>query len=434
MHPESWDPKVVHYSPLDDQFRLLAMLDKVPDGEKINSRTRHYWEKPANIATGDIDDVYLDVGFNTAYTSGATTGTVLVIKPATASLTKVNNIRENMQVSIHSSSVRASVPARVSGVSRSGQVSFTIVLQATDPSDVMAGTGLTWSLKQGNEGELYELGRGVAEHESEFYNYLYTDTEAFEISRDKLREARRANTIKGLKMVRQMDALTQLQQRRLMTIYEGIREKSGDRYSAGGLGYFIDQTAGYDGVTGSNRIDWTSDTAFSATTDTVLGGTLKFISKIMRESRKWEKRGARACGLCSAEVRGLISECREYLGRGWDMKYGKTRYGQDCTTILSVDCELDIVEEPEFNHVPEYARRMYIVRPEHIRRHEPEEMEGTGLTRSKGLQFVPWSKFKKMDGDTYKSYIKGGWIAEETYSFNHPSAEFIIENLGYDKS
>lgn len=425
VHPEHWDPRVVKYSPLDQMYPIITMLNKMRQGDPTTSRTRHYFEMPYNALTGNVDDVYTDTGFASAFGGSGVAGTVVVIKPTTADVNRVLNLRTNMQVEFHSTSVKDIVKARVVAVEPSGNVSFTVVLLEADTNNVLAGTGLTWGIMQGNESELYELGEAINEQETEFYNYVYTDTEPFAITRDELREASRLE--EDLREDKEYQALLRINQRREYTALEGVRSKIGTRYSAGGLRYFLKANEP------ANVVNWVSDTTYSASTDTVLGGTLPFLTRVLRQSRTWEKPGESTMFLTSAYVRSLINECVLNAGN-FDIQHTTTKYGLKATTLMGLDTELDIVEDPNFNHWPSKERTGYLIRPERMKRHEPKQMNGTGISSRKGLQYVPWSGWPKMDGDNYKSSIKGGWICEETYSFNHLASFMIVDNLGYAKS
>lgn len=424
IHPEHWRKEVAKYRPLDQAFPILTMLNKVRAGQNTTSRTTHYFEKPYNALTGAVDDVYNDTGFASAFAGSGVAGTVVVVKPATTDVNRVLNLRADMQVEFHSTSVKDVVKARIAAVETSGNVSFTAVLLEADTNNVLAGTGISWGVMQGTNGELFELGDAINEHETEFYNYVYTDDEPFAITRDELREESRLE--EDVKLEREVDALMRINQRREYTVLEGFREKRGTKYSAGGLRFFLKAHEP------DNVINWLTDTKFSAATDTVYGGTLDFLKRVFRHTRNFQRPGDTAALICSGFTRSLINDCVLRNG-SYQIGPNTTKYGLRCNTIMGIDADMDIVEDPNFNHWPSKERTAYLVRPERMRRHEPKQM-GTELARSKGLQRVPWSSFGKMDGDNFKSSIKGGWIAEETYSFDHLVSFAIIDNLGHEKS
>lgn len=431
IHPEHWEKKVDRYNPLDE-FPATKILDRLKQGEETTSKKLHYFEKPFNALTGVISDVYNDIGLSSAFAGSGVVGTTVVIKPHTDSVNRLLNIKANMQVEIHSSSVNKSVKLYVTAVEPSGSfASFTAMLLEADTSNVLAGTGLTWIVGLGSEEEEFELGEGVNEHETEHWNYVYTDSEAFSITRDELNEFSRI--LEDKKKERELDALVRLTQRRENGFLEGVRDKRGTRYYAGGFRWALKEEDGSKTASQERQlVDWTEDTAFSASTDSIEQGTIPFIRRVLAYTRQYARPGAKPLALVSDYTRDLITELVLASGN-YNISYGENKWGIDVTRIHGLEEELELAIEPLFNHYPARKRSMYIARFDYIKRHQVK-MEDTSLgKRSKGLEYVPWSAFKKMDGENFISRIKGGFIASESYSVRRRCCHAIIDNLGLSK-
>jgi len=429
IHPESWDPKLDQYSPLA-KYPLTTTLDAMPEGEPVPSSVHHWFTRPFFALNGAADDVYTSTSLASAYSSGpAAVNAEVCVKPSAADVEKLAAVEKYQQVLIHSTSVASAVRALITGVERSGSLAcFTIRLLEADTNRVLEGTGLTWSLTQRSQGEETELGEGTNQHESDRYNYLYTDFEPFAISRRELRElSRRKEGMKDKKKERELDALDLLNQRREFTVLEGVRATYGDRYYAGGVRFFLQEHES------SNIVNWRTDTTFSLGSDSVLGGTLPFLRRVLdAKTRPWSRVGAKKQLHMSAHLRSVIDEC--VLASGdYAIEYGTNKYGINVGWLRGLDNEVELVENALFNHYPAYANTIYVIDPENIKRHTPAD-EGTSVSRAKGLEYIPWSAFKKMDGENFITRIKGGWGVEETFSFKQLASHAIIDNVGLTKA
>ncbi len=425
VHPEHWDKQVERQTPLD-QYPMVTMLDKMAQGDPVTSRVFHYWDKPFNALTGNIHDVYTDTGFTSAHSGAAASGTTLVVRPTAGDLNRLQAVEECDQIEIHSTSVYGTVKALVVGIERAGTFAcFTIQTLETDTNSVLAGTGLTWTVLNKSEDEVFELGEAIAEHETEYYNYIGTDSEPFSISHDELDEATR--TEEDLKAEKETEALMRLNQRRENAFFEGVRLKVGDRFWSGGLRYFLGQHES------SNIINWRTDTTYSAATDTVLGGTLPFLRRVFEATRKWSRPGATKQLHVSQTVRGIIDNCVLNSGQ-YTIDYSTNRYGINVAKIRGLDQEIEIVENPLFVHYPSRVYTAYLIEPEQIRRRQ-KKTDRSGMAFSRGLCRVPWSDFKKttVDGENFISRAKGGWVCKEGFQIRRLAAHAIIDNLGIDK-
>lgn len=429
VHPGQWDPKLDKLSPLA-QYPITVTLDKMREGDPAQSVTLHWPMRPYMTLNGAVADIFTATDLGTPYAAGpAAKGAQVVVKPSAEDAEKLAAVEPYHQVAIHSQSVGAQVKARILALERSGSLaSFTIRLLQADPKRVLEGTGLTWSLLQRSEDEEFELGEPVNEHETDFWNYVYTDSQSFAISRRELRElSRREESLKNKKMERELDALDKLYQRREFTALEGVRDKVGDRYYAGGLRFFLEEHEE------DHIVDWRADTEFSSSTDSVLGGTLPFLRRVLDGlTRPYSRVGARKQLHVSAKLRSLIDEC-VLLSGDYAIEYGTNKYGVNVGKLRGLDNEVEIVENALFTHYPAYKHTMYIVDPENLRRHTPED-GGTTVSRKHGIEYVPWSAFKKMDGENFITRIKGGWVAEESFSYRQLPSFAIVDNLGLDKA
>lgn len=418
IHPESWDPKVQRYNPLDT-YPLMMKLDSLPKGGPIKSRVHHWWEKPFNGLTGSITDIYTT---NNVVSGTGSSGTSYVagdehfVKPDSTGFTKIYNITEYDQIEIYSTSVRKSVRGYTTSkhVGTSSNSWFNFILLEADSSGVLGGTGLYWTIVSRSEQEVRELKDAVNEHETGYQNYVETMEVAHSISEDELNEETR--TEEDLKMDKEMESLQRLNQYREMSVLEGTYTKIGDRYFAGGLRYFLNT---YESA---NIIDWRTDTTYSASTDSVLGGSIPFIKNLSMYTRQWSKPGTRKMLLCSQTVRGILDDCVLNAGM-YKIDYETTKYGLNVAVLKGLDQEIEIVEEPLFNLNPAKTYTVYMIEPDRIQRRTVKDGE---------LMRIPWSSLKQ-PGDTYKSYIKGGWRVKETYQWNRLASHAIIENFGLAK-
>lgn len=426
IHPQHWDGKVDRYDPLGD-FPLMKFLDGMSEGDPAKDTVLNWFRKDYNALVGEVNDIYVDVGFNTAYSSGpAAVGTRLVVRPTTASLPALNNVQEGMQVIFRSTSTATNVKARVVAVSYEGaHPSFTIVTIEADTSRALEGTGITWTLAQNSNGENWELGEAISEHETNEYNYIYTDSEPFAMS---VREQRSFSRImEDKKKERELDALRRLTWRREITALEGIRQKVGDIYYAGGLRFFLNEHHP------DNIRDWRTDhsesDALSAASDSPLMGTLPFLTRCFQKARPFARPGAKRVIETSSYGWGVINASVRASG-SYQIDYATNRYGINVKYLRGQDEEWEIWENPQMDHTQAFKRTAYLIIPEHFKRHTPED---SASNASKGLEYVKWSDPKKQDGETRTSRMKGGWITEETYTFRQLATHMIVDNLGETK-
>ena len=317
IHPEYWDPKVTRYSPLDT-YPLNLLLDNIAKGGTVTSRTFHWFERPFNQLTGSIDDIYTTSGLVTAASGAAASGTTVYVKPDSTGLPKIKNVREYDTIEIYSGSVYGSVRGYVTSV-HYGTVDnsyFALVTTETDTNQVLAGTSLVWTITGRGEEEIHELADSITEHETEYSNYIQQMEESHTISQAELYEASRIE--EDVKKDKEMDSLQRLNQRRELAFLEGSKLKLGDRYFTGGLRWFLNQ---YES---GNIIDWRTDTTYSASTDTVLGGLLPFTKRLLLPLRQWSKPGSRKLLVCSQTVRNIIDECVLNSGM-YQIDYGTDR-------------------------------------------------------------------------------------------------------------
>jgi hypothetical protein len=435
VHPEAYDGKVAHITPLGQQYPITFMLDKMRQGKPTPSLTFHWHDKPFNPLTGRISDVYTNTGLTNAHSGAAASGTTVVVKPHADDVTIMANVRPFNEVIIHSTSVYGQVTGYVNSVDYTGATAqFSFTLLEADTNSVLAGTGLTWTVMSKAEEEKHELGDAVSGEPTDYYNYVGTDTEPFEITFDELGELSRIENGEQEKMnERELEARTALNLRREFQVLEGRRTLLGTRRYAGGLRYFL--AANESG----NIINWRTDTTYSENTDTAIGGTLPFLRKVMKLQRKWKRPGMPTVMVCSATTLDLINECVLHSGTGtYKIDEGVNQWGLAVQRLRGLSESIDLVEDALFSHYPSAERSAYIVVPEYLQRHQPTN-EGNPLTIKKGLMWVPWSANKDgdsapVDGSNYASYKKGAWISRETYSFRNLAAHAIIDNLGLDKA
>lgn len=426
IHPEHWDPKVERQTPLD-KYPMVLTLDTLPQAQPSSSRIHHWWDKPFNSMTGGLDDVCTNAGLGTAWSAtGSAAGVQPYLKPTSADEYTLKNLRVGMQLNLYSSSVGKSIKGRITAVEPTGALpSITFKTLQADTNNVLTGTGLSWTALQKSNDEVYELGEATQEHESEFYNYFYTDDEPFAISFDEMDEMSRVD--EDVRDEQEMDAKMRLDQRREYTFFEGWRDLSGTKYYTGGLRYFLTEHES------SNIIDWKTDTTYSAATDDVVGGTLPFLKKLFVYQRKWMEPGSTVQMHVSATVWEILDRCVLHSGE-YRITPGVNNYGINVGYLLGLKGQkIEIIENPLFEHYPEALNTAYIVVPDNCRR-VPKNTKNSGQTFNKGICYVPWSKVKDMDGEDYISRIKGGWIAKESYQYRNLAANLIIDNLGLAKS
>lgn len=418
IHPQAWDPTLHRYSPLN-RWPLTTILDKIGTG-RTDSRVFHWFEKPFNSLTGGIDDTYTtnNVVSGTAVSGATAAGVTVYLKPSTSGYAKLRNVREFANLEVYSTSVRGAIRGYVTavhvGTSANSYIGF--VLDEADTSEVLAGTGLSWTITGSGEDEIHELPESVAEHETEYYNYVGTMLEAFRASEDEMNEASRLNN--DIKSELEMDALHRLNQSRELALLEGTRRVTGNRYYAGGLRWFLSQ---YEPT---NIINWRTDTTYSSSTDTVLGGSVPFLKRLSERLREFSDPGTRKIMVCSQRVRGIIDECVLASGM-YNIGYETNKYGLHVAVLRGLDNEIELVEEPLFNSNDAKKNTVYILEPSLIRRKTVKDGE---------LKKIPWSDLKNQEGDEYKSYSVGGWRVKETYQFTRLQAHCIIENFGIDKA
>lgn len=415
IHPESWDPKLYSYSPFN-MWPLTTVLDKIRSG-KSTSMVHHWFEKPFNSLTGGITDVYTNQALSSAVSGATASGSVVYIKPDSTGYTKLLNVREDDVIDVYSGSVYGRIKLRVTGVNSAsaGTAYIAGVTLSTDTLEVLAGTSLSWTIVARGEQELRELAAAVSEHETEYYNYIQEMEVAHEISERELYEESRIE--EDLKKDKEVDSLHKLNQMREFSLLEGTRDKNGSRYYAGGLRWFLNT---YES---GNIINWRTDTSYSASTDSVLLGSLDFLKRVSMETRKWSPVGTRKMLVCSQYGRNTIDRCVTASGH-YNIGYETNKYGLNVAVLRGLDQELEIVEEPLFNDNAAFRNTLYLVEPGNIQRRVFAKGE---LTR------IPWSNLDE-DGKHYTTYIKGGWRVKETYQFTRLASHAIIDNFGVDKA
>lgn len=416
IHPQAWDPTLHRYSPLN-QWPLTTILDKIGSG-MTDSKVYNWFEKPFNSLTGGITDVYTTSGLGTGVSTATAAAATVYLKPDATGYTKLRNVREYQNLEVYSTSVRGSIRGYVTHV-HVGSVDnsyIAFVLDAEDTAQVLVGTGLSWTITGSGEDEIHELPASVAEHETQYFNYVGTLLESFRVTEDEMNEASRLNN--DIKSELEMDALHRLNQSRELALLEGARRKLGDRYFAGGLRYFLNAHES------SNIINWRTDTTYSSNTDTVLGGSIPFLKRLSERLREFSNPGTRKIMVCSQRVRGIIDECVINSGM-YNIGYETNKYGLHVGVLRGLDNEIELIEEPLFNSNEAKKNTVYILEPSLIKRKTVKDGE---------LKKIPWSSLSNQDGSDYKSYSEGGWRVKETYQFTRLQAHAIIENFGIDKA
>jgi hypothetical protein len=414
IHPEAWDPKSHTYSPFN-MWPLTTMLDGVASGE-IKSMVYHWFEKPFNALIGTITDVYTTNSLGTAVTGATASGTEVFLKPDASGFEKLRNVKVDDVLDIYSSSVYGRVKGRVSSTAivTSSNSYIGLILLETDTLEVLAGTGLNWTIVGRGEAELRELSDSISEHETEYYNYIGEMDESHSISERELYEESRLE--QDIKKEKELESLHRLNQRREFALLEGPRNKNGSIYTAGGLRYFLNT---YES---SNVINWRTDTTYSTSTDTVLGGSLDFLKRVSMQTRLWSPIGTRKRLLMSQYSRDVIDRAVRQAGM-YNISYETDNYGINIAVLRGLDQEMEIVEEPLFNTNTAFKNTIYMVEPKNIKR----------KTFAKGeLTKIPWSNLTD-DGKNRTTYIKGGWRVKETYQFLRLASHAIIDNFGVEK-
>lgn len=442
VHPGQYPSEVARYTPLGQDWPVTFVLDKMRQGDPATSRTKHFANKGFNLLSGRISDIYTDTGFVSAHSGAAASGATVVVRPHADDVNLMLNVRVGNQVKIHSGSVYGAVGGTCTGVNYSGALaSFTFTLDEADTNSVLAGTSLTWLVMQKGETEVHELGDAVNLHENDLFNYVYTDSEPFAMSEPEMSEfSRIENGIEQKKKERELDALIALSQRREFTVLEGIRKlattANGKQWYAGGLEWFL-KAAQVADTTLANRliVDWRTDTLFSDATDTVAGGTLPMLRRVLSDARKWKRTGLSMWWVCSQTILDLIDDCVTRSGQ-YRIESGTNKYGLNVKYLRGRGEDIELVEDALFEHYPFLQRRSYILVPEYMHRHQMTE--GLPIPRKKGLRYIKWSAQKdgsaSIDGQSYITEIKGGWEASETFTFDFLEAFKIIDNLGLDKA
>jgi hypothetical protein len=384
IHPEVWDSDLTRYFPLD-QFPLQMYFDKVPSGPPVGDVVLHWWEKPFNTLTGEIGGIFTDTALSSAKSGNTSVGETLYIKPTTDDIVKVYNVRAGDQIEIWNSTNTAKVVGIVTAVYPGGSNAHFVITVIDGVAAINGGTSpkIYWTVLGRTEEEVHELPEGLAEHETEYSNYVQTMTEAHEIS--LLEYTVDSRIMEDKKKERELESLIRLYQRKEAACLDGIKYKAGTRYYAGGVRYFVSQYAP------TNVINWKTDTAFSSPTDNPVPDTLMFIARVMQYLRTWDNPTQRKVMITSAYVRSLLNEF-------W--------------------------EEPLFNVNEARKRCAYIINPENIQRRYLKNGE---------LRQIPWSEPANQDGATYTTAMKGGWTVSETYKIVKPNSFAILENLGVAK-
>jgi len=401
----------------------MTFLDGMKEGKPVESFEINWFRKDYNALVGNVNDVYNDTGFASAYSAGpAAIGTVLVIRPATDSLQNLKNVQVDMQVIFRSASTFTRAVGVVTAVAYEGTYpSFTVRMLKADTGRAMEGTGITWTLAQRSHGENYEIGDAISEQEGDTKNYLYTDTEPFALTLRAHREGSRI--VEDRKKTLEMEALDRINWRREITALEGIRDQRGDKYYAGGLRYFLEQ------YHPGNIIDWRTDTAFSAASDTPRLGTLPFFQRVTQSLRKFTKPGAKRVIELGSYGWGVINESAKANGN-YNIDEKTNRFGMRVKYLQGVDEEWEIWLNNQLDH-SDFKYTAYLMVPSYFQRHQPKDVNSKA---SKGLTYVKWSDPKNQDGENYTSRMKGSWIAEETYSFRQLACHAVIDNIGFDKA
>jgi hypothetical protein len=417
IHPDSWDKRVEQYGPLG-KYPLIRKLDNMPTGDPADI-IHHWFEKPFNSLTGTITDIYTtsDVVGGTGVSGTQVSGFTCYVKPDSTGYAKLANIKPYSQVEISSTSTRKSVRGYVTTVhvGTSSNSWFDFTLTEADASSVLAGTGLTWSVISDGFAEIRQLGTAVIEHETEYYNYAGTFEEAHSLSEREFHSDSRITEDK--KMMRELDSRNTLDQKRERAVLEGSRLKLGDRYYAGGLRWFLTQ---YES---GNIIDWRTDTTYSASTDTPLGGTIDFIKNLSVYLRQWSDPNEKKQLLCSATVRSFLDQCVMNSGV-YQIGSETNEFGLNVTMLRGLDQPIEIVEEPLLNTDDAAKYRAYLIEPARLQRRP---------TKNGALKLLPWSTFEDASR-RHATYIEGGWRAEETYQWNRLATHAIIENISLAKA
>jgi hypothetical protein len=419
IHPEVWDSDLTRYFPLD-QFPLQMYFDKVPSGPPVGDVVLHWWEKPFNTLTGEIGGIFTDTALSTAKSGNTSVGETLYIKPTTDDIVKVYNVRAGDQIEIWNSTNTTKIVGIVTAVYPGGSNAHFVITVIDGAVAINGGTSpkIYWTVLGRTEEEVHELPEGLAEHETEYSNFVQTMTEAHEIS--LLEYTVDSRIMEDKKKERELESLIRLYQRKEAACLDGIKYKAGSRYYAGGIRYFVSQYAP------ANIINWKTDTTFSSPTDNPVPDTLMFIARVMQYLRTWDNPTQRKVMITSAYVRSLLNECVYNIpGRFYEISYETNRWGMpNILTLRGLDQELEIWEEPLFNVNEARKRCAYIINPENIQRRYLKNGE---------LRQIPWSEPANQDGATYTTAMKGGWTVSETYKIVKPNSFAILENLGLAK-
>lgn len=422
IHPRQWDGKVDRQLPLSNH-PLTMHLNSMKEGKKLTSLQLNWFRQDYNALAGSINEIYTDPHYGTAYSSGpAAVGTTLYARPETASLQALKNVREGMQAIIRSGSTYTDTRVLITSVTYEGSYpSFGFRVLKADTGRALEGTSLSWTLMVQSHGEKYEIGESHSEQAGNTYNYLFTDQEPFSMtSREYSEESR---IVEDLKKVREVEALDRLNWRREWAALESWRYQNGDAYYPGGLRFFLNEHES------ANIIDWRTDTTYSSASDSVRLGTLPALQRIVRKLRPFCAPGAKRVIELSAHLWGIINESAQANGN-YNIDYGTTKTGMHVKWIRGNDEEWEIWENPALDHT-EQKNTAYLIVPQYINRHASNNK---ALNLSKGLHYVKWSDPAKQDGQNFKSYMKGGWICEESYSFRQLACHAIVDNLGLEKA
>lgn len=422
IHQPSRNGEVTKYTPFSKAYPTLWRLDKIAKAAKftIDANERIWYQAAHNGLSGTVGDILTEVS-GTAYTSGGTVGSVLILKCATASIPAFRNIQPNDVVAIYDSVTGTEVFARVTGSPVFGGDSNTYVsvtLLTADGSSILASASLTWVVTQRAEKEIYELGDAVSEHETPYTNYVQEMSEAHEVSERELMVKSELN--ENLKADRARESLCRLMQKRFRTLLLGQRLNAGSgRYYAGGLKWFLDT---YESA---NVVNWKTDTTYSASTDRVSSGTIPFLREIAVAASQYIDPTETLTMLMSQSKKNVLAQCVLNSGH-YSISKETNEYGMEIDYLLGVGPKIELMVEAEFNTNPMLAQATPLFPTKYIK---------ICPFKNGALTQIPWSKMPaQRDGENFRTAIKGGHRVIETYEFHHIDSMFWIRNLGEAKS
>lgn len=409
IHPEDWRRSIFESKPLGKKAPLTVTMDAI-GGEAITSRKFHFWQQPYNGYFGSLLDVYTDSGLSSAYVSGGVDGTVLFLAVTTlnAKLFRVGD-----QIEVISTDTKDRRELIVSAVNVGSDTTSYIraTLTETDTSNILATATPYFTKVSRAEDEVAELPEGLYDEPTEYDNYSQIMMESASFSDRERIEKERVDPNFSTRMRAQ--AMARIMMNREYTTLFGIYRKSGSKTYSRGLYRWL------KAYSSGNVINWKTDTTYSNSGETWLGGGFDFLLNVSEFRRRYSSNTeplVLTSGMIIRDIQKLIYD------RGWyPLEPGETEFGIKVNKLHLTGETWNFVEHPLFTINPANQRTMVVTEPRLLKK----------MTLQPLYEVKPGDRVN--NGWTFVTAQKYGWCVDEGLRMDGFDQHLWIENMGLDK-